>query len=110
MGVDVRSEDFGPVFSCRKCGIMVQWVNRHGRNVLEDMATGGQHHEIHQKGESLPRYVECTCGVACIDRHGQRYDLAGNPHKHEAAKPVTPPRPAPVAKTSKSDRAEGFDV
>ncbi len=88
---------FGPVHSCPTCNRMVQYVDRRGQNVLEDVAEGGRHHCPHIPGEALPRYVECTCGIACIDRHGQRCDLAGNPHTHEKPKPVAP-RPAPVTK------------
>jgi hypothetical protein len=99
--------DFGPVHSCPHCGRMIQYVNRRGMNTCEDVAEGGRHHCPHVKGEPLPRYLECTCGVHCIDRHGVRYDLAGDQHKHDAPKPVVP-RSVPVSKVG--TLAEGFDL
>jgi hypothetical protein len=106
-----RWSKFGPVHSCQKCGRMVQYVDRRGQNVLEDVAEGGRHHCPHVPGEALPHYLHCHCGVHCIDRHGQRYDLAGNPHKHDIPKPIVPPvplRPAPTVKVG--SLTEGIDV
>ncbi len=93
--------DFGPVYGCPRCDRMVQYVNRHGQNVLEDVAEGGRHHCQHEKGEPLPRYVHCACGVHCIDRHGQRYDLAGQLHRHDAPKVIVTLRPVPAGKAGK---------
>ena len=88
--------------------MVVQYVQRRAGQVLEEMLTGGQHHCIHEKGEALPRYFQCVCGVHVIEKHGQRYDLAGNPHKHDAPKAPAPARPANGIKVGLL--SEGIDL
>jgi hypothetical protein len=107
VGGFMKPEDFGPVHSCPKCGMAIQYVQRRGGNVPEEMLTGGRHHCKHIKGEPLPRYLQCVCGIHVIERGGLRYDLAGQPHKHDAPKPVVA-RPAPVSKAG--ILSEGMDL
>jgi hypothetical protein len=119
----MKSEDFGPVFSCKKCSMAVQYVQRRAGNVCEEMLTGGRHHCAHEKNEPLPRYIECVCGVACIDKHGQRYDLTGKLHKHDLTISIPAPQsvrylalqagvrlPLPARPMRPLTRADGFTL
>lgn len=99
--------DFGPVHACPKCGMMIQYVQRRGGNVPEEMLTGGRHHCEHIKGEPLPHYLQCICGTHVIEKHGQRYNLAGQLHRHDAPKPLIV-FPHPMPQDNGDKLPEGF--